>query len=135
MKTPRSQIAPVIAAMTLRKDVDAEKLGRDIAAYLLDEGRTAELESLLRDVIACRADQGIIEVMAVSAHELTDAARRDIEQLVRDNFPSVQRIIVDHRLDSSVVGGLRLELVDRQLDTTVRDKLDRFKELTAVERA
>lgn len=135
MKIPRSQIAPVIAAMTLKKDVNVEALGRSIAAYLLNEGRTAELESLLRDVIAYRAARGVVEVVAVSAHELTSEARRDIEQLVQANFSDVRQIIIDHRLDPSVVGGLRLELVDRQLDTTVRDKLNRFKELTAVERA
>jgi F0F1-type ATP synthase delta subunit len=134
MKTPRSQITPVIADLTLRPDVDTKKLSLEVAAYLLDENRTGELDSLLRDIIAYRADEGVIEVTAVSARELPSGIRQDIEKLVRENFKNAKQIIINQRIDADVVGGVRLELVDRQLDMTVRNKLNRFKELTTVER-
>jgi F0F1-type ATP synthase delta subunit len=135
MKTPRSQITPVLANLTLKSGTSAKRLGQEIAAYLLDENRVSELDSLMRDVVAYRADEGIVEVNVVSAHELTPAARKDVEREVRQQFPKAKRVIVGERIDAELLGGVRLELVDRQLDLTLRSKLNHFKELTAVERA
>jgi F0F1-type ATP synthase delta subunit len=134
MKTPRSQIAPVVADLILRPDADAKQLSQEIAAYLLDENRTNELDSLMRDIIACRADKGTVEITAVSAHALPQGVEQDIEKLVREHFPGVKEIIINERIDADAVGGVRLELVGQQLDMTIRSKLNRFKELTAVER-
>lgn len=127
MKTPRSQITPAIADMTLKVS-NTKKLSRDIAAYLLDEGRTGELDSLMRDLVSYRADKGIVEVNVVSARELSSANKRDIEKLVRAEFKHAKHVLVNERVDTSLIGGARLELVDRQLDLTVRSKLNQFKE-------
>jgi F0F1-type ATP synthase delta subunit len=132
MKTPRTQLAPIIARMT--DNVPEERLSHEVAAYLLGENRTGELDSLLRDVIAYRANEGIVEVTAVSAHELSDAVRQDIERLVREQFKDAREVIINQRIDASAIGGVRLELVDRQLDLTVRAKLNYFKKLTTTER-
>jgi F0F1-type ATP synthase delta subunit len=133
MKTPRSQISPVVAKLSLKFGADAKTLSRDIAAYLLSEGRTGELDSLLRDVVAYRADEGLVEITAVSAHGLSDGVKRDIGKLVREQFENVKNIIINERIDADVVGGVRLELVDRQLDLTVRNKLNQFKQRTAAD--
>lgn len=134
MKTPRSQIVPVIADLAQRPGMSADQLSREVAAYLLDENRTGELGSLLRDVIAYRAERGIVELTAVSAHELSEATKRDIEKLVRTRFEHANDIVINHRLDSNAIGGVRLELVDEQLDLTIRSKLNRLKQLTTSER-
>lgn len=134
MKTPRSQIAPVIADVILKPGADAKQLSQEIAAYLLDENRTNELDSLMRDIVAYRADKGTVEVTAVSAHDLPQGVKQDIEKLIREHFPGVKEIIINERIDTDTVGGVRLELVGQQLDMTIRSKLNRFKELTAVER-
>jgi F0F1-type ATP synthase delta subunit len=134
MKTPRSQIAPVLAGLTLKSGANAEQLSREVAAYLLDENRTGELNSLMRDVAAVRASEGIVEVTAVSAHELSDKVRQDVERLVREQFKSAKEVIINQRIDEALIGGVRLELIDRQLDLTIRNKLNRFKGLTTTER-
>lgn len=131
MKMPRSQIVPVVAKLT-QKAGTTKRLSREIAAYLLEENRVSELDSLLRDVIAYRSAEGIVEITAISAHELSDAMRRDIEKLVREQFPSVKQIVINQRIDKSTVGGVRLELVDRQLDLTVCSKLNRLKQVAAI---
>lgn len=134
MKTPRNQIVPVLSKLSLQPSANGKKLGREIAAYLLDENRTGELDSLLRDLVARRAEQGVVEVTTVSAHELSSATRQDIERQVRERYPNAKKVILNERVDPEQVGGVRLELVDSQLDLTVRSKLNQFKELTAVER-
>lgn len=135
MKIPRNQIAPVLAKMSLKSGANAKQLGQEIAAYLLAENRTGELDSLARDLIAYRADNnGVVEVTAVSAHELPPEVRKDIEQQVRTRYSGAKEIIINERIDPEQIGGVRLELVGRQLDLTIRNKLNHFKALTGTER-
>ncbi len=134
MKVPRYQIANIIAKLSLKSDADAKELSSEIAAYLLSERRTGELHSLLRDVASLRAKQGIVEVNAVSAHKLTDTVLSDIREQVQEQYPSAKQIIINERIDKNLVGGVRLEMLDKQLDLSVRAKLNRFKQLTTSER-
>lgn len=133
MKTPRRQIAAYLAERSLSSSVDAGKLSREVAAYLLETNRTGELSSLLRDVQQIRAERGIVEVIARTAHELSAAGRKDIEAYVREMYPDAKQIIASEVRDEDVVGGVRLEFANQQLDLSVRGKLNRFKQLTVIE--
>lgn len=130
-KLPRHQLAAVLAKQSLGQ-FNEKKFSDEIAAYLLAEGRTGELDSLLRDIMQYRADQGIVEVIAVSAHDLTDKVRKEIEAQIRELYPSAKQIIITEEYDPSVIGGVKIELANQQLDLSVRAKLNRFKQLTTV---
>ncbi len=134
-KISRSRIALAVAdKVDLTKN--EKDLSREVAAYLLSVRRTNELDSLMRDVMEIRAQRGIVEVTAATAHPLNDAVRNDIEQNIRTHIltasgaPTASKIIVSERIDPAVVGGVRLELANQQLDLSVRAKLNRFKQLT-----
>jgi F0F1-type ATP synthase delta subunit len=128
-KIPRHQIAQVLAERSLGR-VSAKAFSDEIAAFLLHEHRTADIEPLLRDVMQYRADHGIVEVIAVSAHPLSMGVRSDIERQVTSVFPDAKQIIISEELQPEVVGGVRLELPNQQFDLSVRAKLSRFKQLT-----
>ena len=130
-KLPRHQLAAVLAEKSLGR-LSEKKLSEEIAAYLLSEGRTGELDSLLRDIMQYRADRGIVEVVAVSARPLSVKVRRDIEGQVRELYPAAKTIIISEELDPEVIGGVKIELANQQLDLSIRSKLNRFKQLTAV---
>lgn len=129
MKARRTRIAQVVADRTLKSGI-SRRLSRDVAAYLLSEGRTGELESIVRDVQADWADAGIVEVVASSAYPLTAAVKTDIRRKVAKLYPGAKRIVVTGRHDPEVIGGVRLDFADRQLDLSVEAKLNRFKQLT-----
>ena len=129
MKTPRHIVAATLAQKSLGK-LDERSFAIEIAAYLMAERRTAELDSLLRDIMQYRADHGIVEVIATSAHRLDALAKKDIEAQVRALYRSAKRVIITPQHDDSVIGGVRLELANQQLDLSVRNKLNRFKQLT-----
>jgi F0F1-type ATP synthase delta subunit len=133
MKTPRRKIAALLAERSLAPGADAKALSRTIAAYLLQYNRTGELGSLLRDVQQIRAERGIVEVIARTAHELTSATKKDIDAYVKDVYPEAKQIIISEVRDADIVGGVRLEFANQQLDLSVRGKLNRFKQLTTVE--
>lgn len=130
MKIARHQIADVLAKRTLAPGFKVADMRREIAAYLLETGRTGELESLLRDIIEIRAEHGVVEVTAASAHSLTPKLETDIKREVRKQYPHAKQIVITEQIDPNVVAGVRLEFPAEQLDLTVRNKLNRFKQLT-----
>lgn len=126
----RRHLAEVIGERTLHVS-GTKALAREIAAYLLDTRQSADLDSLLRDVMEYRARHGVVEAVAVSAHEITDATVKGIEEILKREHPKAKSVRVIRRLDPSVVGGVRVELANEQLDLSVKDRLDTFKRLTA----
>jgi F0F1-type ATP synthase delta subunit len=129
-KISHLRIAAVIADKADRAGVSTVALSQEIAAYLLDSRRSGELDSVIRDVMQIRADRGIVEVIAVSAHPIDAKGLADIETQVRGLYPAAKQIIISTSHDPDVVGGVRLELANQQLDLSIRSKLNRFKQLT-----
>jgi len=130
MKTPRTVIAKIIADRSMEAKVSTKKLSEGVAAYLLQERRSDELASLLRDVQADWAKAGYVEVLASSAFPLTSAVRSDIQKLIKQLYPNARQIIVSEVRDPEVIGGVRLNLANEQLDLSVEAKLNKFKQLT-----
>jgi F0F1-type ATP synthase delta subunit len=129
MKTSRTRIAHTVADRTLQGD-SKKKLSQEIAAYLLSERRVGDLDSLLRDVQADWAEAGFVEVLAASAHPLTAAVRANVEKRIKSLYPGAKRVIVTEVRDPDVIGGVRLNLANQQLDLSVEAKLNKFKQLT-----
>ncbi len=130
MKASRTRIASAIADTTL-KNGSSKAYARELAAYLLSEGRADELDSLLRDVQVAWAERGVVEVLARSAFPLDTDVKADIEARVRELYPTAARIIVSEVTDPSVIGGVQLTVAGtQQLDLSVQAKLNQFKRLT-----
>lgn len=129
MKTPRTRIADTIAKQTLKAG-ESKAYAKEIAAYLIAEGRTGELDSLLRDVQAEWAEQGHVEVLARTAHSLTAEAKSQITAKAKALYPGAKSVIVTEIADPSVLGGLQLTVANQQLDDSVEAKLNKFKQLT-----
>lgn len=129
MKTARSRIATIIADKSLAGG-SKKALSNEVAAYLLSERRISELDSLLRDVQADWAKAGYVEVMASSAHPLSATAKAEITKQIKRLYPQAKKIIVTEVHDPEILGGVRLNLADEQLDLSVEAKLNKFKQLT-----
>lgn len=127
MKAPRTQIARVITQRL--SEISLERLAKEVAAYLLNENRVDELDSLMRDVVAERVLTGTVEVTAVSAHRLSEAALKDIETEAKLLYPRAEHIIISPKIDPSLLGGVRLEFPNAQLDLSLRAKLNELKTL------
>jgi len=117
------------------KSISQMRLSSETAAYLLGNGRTNELDSLLRDVWQYWAEHGYVEIIAVSAFALSAKVQADIRRQIRALYPKAKQIIITERRDPEVVGGVRLELANQQLDLSVRAKLNEFRQLTTGDQA
>ena len=128
-KVPRRDIAAILSRRSLKAGI-SKKFGREIAAYLLDSGRTSELDPILRDIQLAWADAGYVEAIVSSARPLDKKTRTEIAAKLRLVYPGAKKIIITEEIDPDVVGGARIELATQQLDLSVRAKLNKFKQLT-----
>ncbi len=129
MKVARITVAETIAKKTINVK-DEKQLAKEVAAYLLIERRTAELDSIIRDVMDFRTKRGLIEATAISVGELTDTVRKDVRSLISHEYPNAKSIIINEKHDLDIIGGLRITQANEQLDLSARDKLNTFKRLT-----
>jgi F0F1-type ATP synthase delta subunit len=128
MKASRVRIASIIAEDSLKKGF-SEAEAKSIAAYLMTTKRTNELDSLLRDIRNAWAKHGFVEVTAICAHELSEKTRQDVTAEVRKLYPNAKQIEIVETLDPSVVGGVRIEFANQQLDLSIQNELNKFKTL------
>lgn len=114
----------ILAKMDLSKD--DQKLAKAIALYLSEHRMSKDLDGLMRDIASLRADNGTLEVNVTSAFPLTASLKRDIRSFVAKQSKSKEVIFVE-TIDPRVLGGLRIETGEQQLDATVQAKLNRLK--------
>ena len=126
----RLELAEIIGKHTLNVEA-TDELKAAIAAFLIEEKISDELDSLMRDVQAYRASQGYLEATVVSAYPLNDVVRKDVQDLLKQEFPDAKKISLNERTDPGVIGGVRIEMAGEELDLTVKAKLNTFKRLTA----
>ena len=129
MSTTRHHLAQVIGERTMHV-TNVKKLANEIAAYLLISGGTAELDSLMRDVMAYRAEHGVVEAEAVSVSPLSSKDISDVKNILKHEYPRAKTFTVDQHQDPAVMGGIKLDLPGEQLDLTVRAQVNKFKRLT-----
>lgn len=125
-KVARKDIAVATLGL-LRAGQSPEHVAASLASYLIAERRTRELDALMRDLETLRYRQeGVVEATVMSARELDDSVRETIKQLM-----GAEHVYLHHELTPSVVGGVRVHALDKQLDLSIRTKLKHLKNLTA----
>ena len=82
-----------------------------------------------------RMDRGIVEGVAVGAHELGEQVLDDVKVVLKQEFPAAKTVIVRERVQPDLVGGVRVKMANDQLDMSVQAKLGKFKRLIATERS
>lgn len=125
MKLSRRKLSDHAATRLLKGD-SVKTVMKELAAHLVDTGRTRELELIIRDIEARLLASGTALVTVVSARELSDEAKQSIEQLVKAEQSNVKQVILREQIDESVIGGVRIELPGSVADFTVKAKLDKL---------
>lgn len=90
----------------------------DLAGLLVTDGRTREVELLVRDIEAALSDRGIVVATVTSAHSLGEDIKRAIAGLVDSKDLKLRE-----KIDDSVIGGLRIDLPGQRFDDTIKHKL------------
>lgn len=121
VRLSRSKLAGFVADQLVGGMAKADVL-KQLAAYLIETGRTRELELLVRDIKAALSERGITVADVTSAHPLTDLLRQEITTKVDGG-----RLQLRETIDESVLGGIRIDLPGRRFDGTIARRLNGLK--------
>lgn len=121
----RRKLAEHVATRLVRGDAVHDVL-QELAAYLLDTGRTSEVELVVRAVEDTLLAKGVALVTVTSARALSADAKSSIEQFVRGEYTHVQDVIMREEIDQSVLAGVKVRLAGAQFDATAKTKLEKL---------
>jgi len=113
----------------LSKSTSNSALAKQIASYLIETRQTQHLASLMREVMAIRAEAGVIEINAVSAFNLEQKVKNELNLLIKREYPKAKKVMLDQKIDVDLVGGVRLDMPSEQLNLTIHDRMSRFKQV------
>lgn len=120
-RVSRRKLAEYVAD-TLIAGTPPASILQKVAAYLVDTGRTRELELVVRDIEAALAERGIVVADVVSASPLSEALTKEIAGLIGAKDIRFRTVI-----DKTVLGGVRLDIPGKRFDGTIRRKLEALK--------
>jgi F0F1-type ATP synthase delta subunit len=98
----------------------------ELGAYLIDSGRVREIELIVRDIKIALLASGTVLVRTTSARPLSSEAKQSIESFIRDSYGAKASVVFDETIDVSVIGGVKLETPDKQIDATIKTKLEKL---------
>ncbi len=124
-KLSRRKLASYASTRLLRGDATTAVMN-ELAAFLIDSRRTKEQQLIVRDIETVLSKRGIVLVNVTSARKLTSESKTTISEYIQAEYDSNVTVMLLEIIDESVIGGVRIELPDRQLDATVQAKLDRL---------
>jgi len=129
-KANRRQIAQAVVSL-IEQGMSSIQISNAVAAYVVAQRCTRELDAIMREVSSLRATKGIREATIISARELDDKVQNQLEKIVANNYSNTQKVISNKVIDPDMVGGVRLETDDLRLDMTIRNRLRYLLQLTA----
>ena len=98
----------------------------EVAAYLVDTKRVKEADLIARDIEEKLLAYGTAVVTAVSARPISAELTDMIEQYVKAHYNNVRTVYINKAIDTSLLAGVRIELPDKQLDLSVKAKLEKL---------
>lgn len=124
----RSKLVEYIVGQ-IQSGAKLDELASQVAAYLIDEGKITELDSVMRDAQDLRATKnGVVELDVRSVHTIDAEHVKQIESVAKHHYPGSKKVQLNAIHDESVVGGANLSFAHANFDITVRAKLNRLKE-------
>jgi F0F1-type ATP synthase delta subunit len=124
-KTKRTEIATAIAGLVATTK-DQHKLAQAIAAYLVANHQTKDLDTIMRDVMTERAKDGVVEAQLTTAFPLSSGVKQQVETLLKQEYPAATQLVYQENVRPEVLSGIKIQTPDKQLDETARGKLDQL---------
>jgi F0F1-type ATP synthase delta subunit len=122
-KTSRAKIASYFAAEIVERKPNV--IPR-LTALIIDENRLRELELIVTDIEYELNQAGIIIADVTSAERLSEGVEESIRALLtRGRSP--EKVLLREHVDPHLIGGIRIRSAGRELDTSVRHKLNVLK--------
>lgn len=124
-KLSRQAIASYVASELLVQK-SHKTLVQQLAAYLIESRRTNELSLIMRDVAVNLADKGYVLGEITTAHALSEETKSAIVEYAKKRTGAA-KIHLDTAVEPALLGGMKLTIPGKELNTTVARSLNILK--------
>lgn len=101
---------------------EQKEIERNIVLYLVERGRVTEIKGILEEYKALYYNEnGIVDVKATFASEITDEQRKKLIEKLEKN--TNKKVNLDFIVDSSLIGGAILKIGDKIIDGSIKTQL------------
>jgi len=105
---------------------DSGLLVKQLAAYLIDNNQTKELELIVRDIEYELQVRGTILARVTTRFDLADSVKSEIKKMIQQKTDS-KTIVFKEIIDPKIIAGIKIDLPGKQLDATVARRLTRLR--------
>ena len=119
IKFSRQQIAKYAAEQLLAGNHGVLK---EVAAYLIDTNKDDQADLLVRDIELYLSRAGHLLAHVGSVHELTAETKKHITELLKKETGATHIDVAEYH-DESLVGGIKIDIPGKQLDTSIARSL------------
>lgn len=107
--------------------VPAKKVGQSLSAALVTSGKAHQADQLMDDIKQEFEDRGILaSAVATSARPLSANVKSSLKAQLK-KVAKVKEVSLSEVLDTSVLGGVRIETANHTWDETIAAKLAEIK--------
>ncbi len=103
-----------------------KKVVHEIAAYLIDSQKTDQVDLLVRDIELYLSRSGHLLAHVGTVHDLTAETKKAIMSLLKKETGATTIVLAEYK-DESLVGGVKIDIPGRQLDTSIARTLAALK--------
>lgn len=97
-----------------------------LAAFLVDSRRTKELPLIVRDIEFYLAEAGLVSGVVTTAFDVSSETQKAVEKYVKQQT-GAKTVTLQHHVDPTVLGGIKVSIPGQELDATVRHSLTILK--------
>ena len=88
--------------------------------------QTRSINLLIRDIENALLDKGVLAAKVVSAHDLADSVKKQIDTFLLDES-GANSVQVQYSINKDLIGGIQISTPQAILDTSIKNKLKRLK--------
>lgn len=128
VENPRVTDEIVVDTMLALLKSDVSEEARNFIEVLVENGRVTLLPEIGLQFQALKnADEGAADVLIVSAFKMDDAQLSELVKVLEKKFS--RKLTPTVEVDSSLIGGVCVVVGDQVLDTSVRAKLQKMRDV------
>ncbi len=105
----------------------SKKATKQLAALILENRIHGQTEEIISSIQAeYQRVHGIVEATTTSVHPLTEKLKKEVQAIVLKRTKAKQ-VVINEQLDPTVLGGIKINAPDMELDLTLKAKLTKLK--------
>lgn len=111
---------------SLIKGIDKDSVLKQLASYMIENGRKNEVNQLIEEIEYQLSLRGIITATVTSASKLNESVKNNISKII-SNHTNTENVQLKEIINSDVIGGYKLEYNGFQIDNTIAKKILKLK--------